>query len=140
MSEHKPHPHKPMNVNSLVQLEHMTADINTRIAVALTRRVGSMWTAYLFACLALLGFPALSAVLGTEAAIYVTWLSQTFIQLTMLPILSVGQSVLGHHQELQADEMFHLTRKICHDNETLIEQNNKLIALLETREGRNEAD
>lgn len=123
----KPHPHKPVNVNDVKRREHEESGFNTKLAVLLTRLVGTMPTAYLFALLALCGFPALSAWLGSAVAIYVIWFSQTFLQLTFLPILSVGQSTLNRHQELQADEEYAKTLKIYHDTELLIKHYNTLL-------------
>lgn len=116
MKEHRPHPHQPRNVNTLVRAERAAAGFNQKIAIALTNAVGSMSCAYLFLLLALLGFPGFSAT----PAQYVQWLSQTVIQLVMLSVIMVGQRVLGRHQELQADEQFKMTEKLCHDNETII--------------------
>ena len=57
---HEPRQHQPRNVNQLHKAEQAEAGVNTRIAVGLTKNVGTMWTAYSFAVLAvigLLGFP-----------------------------------------------------------------------------------
>ena len=64
---------------------------NTWIAVHLTRAVGTMWCAYVFALLALVALP--SAVAGGTFTL-IQWLSQTFIQLVMLSVIMVGQNVL----------------------------------------------
>jgi hypothetical protein len=109
--QHQLHPYMPCNVNMLHAAEQHAAGINQCIAVALTNGVGTMLCAYLFAALALVGFPWSG---GTPTQ-YVQWLSQTFIQLVMLSVIMVGQKVLGHKQELQADEQFDTTQKTFHD-------------------------
>ena len=129
--KYKPHRHKLANANDLHRNEHETAGINQRIAVAITRASGTMFCAYLFALLALLGLPALSAWLGPLVAVYVVWASQTLIQLCMLPILSVGQGVIGRKQEIQAEETFEATEKSFHDVELILKQNNEQIQILE---------
>lgn len=106
--EHKPHPHKPKNVNLLHQAEIAASGINNRIAVALTNGVATMWCAYGFTVLAILGFPGFHATPDQ----WVQWLSQTLIQLVMLSVIMVGQKVIGRHQELQADEQFNTTKMI----------------------------
>src|SRR5271168_5039993 len=63
---------------------------NAKVAVLITRLVGTMWCAYLFGVIALLGLaPALKP--GGEGII--AWIAQTFIQLVLLSIIMVGQNV-----------------------------------------------
>ncbi len=119
--QHNPYPYKPRNVNTLRKAEQAASGTNTRIAVGLTKSVGTMWTAYAFAVLAIVGLLAILGVFSPLVALLVVWASQTFIQLVMLPILSVGQNVLGHHAELQADEQFNTTQKSYHDLEEIMQ-------------------
>ena len=77
---------------------------NSRIALALTAAVGTMWCAYVFALLALVVVP--QAVHGGLLT-FVQWVSQTFIQLVMLSVIMVGQSILGR----AADQRSELTYK-----------------------------
>src|SRR5438552_2551730 len=97
---HEPHQHQPRNVNLLHQAEKAAAGINTRIAVGLTKGVGTMWTAYGFVVLAVIGLFAILGLLNTTVATLVAWTSQTLIQLVLLPIIMVGQNVLGRKSEL----------------------------------------
>jgi hypothetical protein len=115
------HPHIPRNVNALHQAEQAAAGFNTRFAVGLTQRVGTMWTAYTFAVLAIIGLFAILGVLTPVVALLVAWVSQTFIQLVLLPIIMVGQNVLGRKSELQADEQFNTTQKSYHDIEQIMQ-------------------
>jgi len=117
---HPHHPHIPKHPNHIHKEQINNGGFNQKIAVSITKATGTMWAAYIFMILALIGFPALAQWLGPLVAIYVIWLSQTFIQLTMLPILSVGQNVLSKHQEIQSDEMFKTTQKSFHDVEHII--------------------
>lgn len=59
--------------------------VNAKIAVFLTNIVGSMWCAYVFAVIALIGLPAALRP-GGEGII--AWIAQTFLQ--------IGPT-LGHH-------------------------------------------
>jgi hypothetical protein len=69
---------------------------NAKFAVFITRLVGTMWCAYLFGIIALLGLgPALKP--GGEGI--VAWIAQTFLQLVLLSVIMVGQNV----QSLAAD-------------------------------------
>jgi hypothetical protein len=71
--------------------------VNAKIAVLITKLVGSMYCAYLFAVLALAGLPA-ALKPGGEGL--VAWIAQTFLQLVLLSVIMVGQAV----QSLAADE------------------------------------
>jgi hypothetical protein len=132
VTEHKAHPHKPVNVNYLHALEQASASLNERIAILLTKAVGTMLCAYVFALLAVVGFPGM----GASPTAYVQWVSQTFIQLVMLSVIMVGQRLLGRHQELQSDQQFEMTRKMYADAETVIAQCNEIIVLLKQAGGK----
>jgi hypothetical protein len=101
---HKTHSHQPLNIN---EYERRMATLNDRIASVITNGVSTMWCAYVFAILAIIGFPGLHA----SPTQYVQWVSQTFIQLVMLSILAVSQGQIGDHQQLVADEQFSTTTK-----------------------------
>jgi hypothetical protein len=63
---------------------------NAKFAVLITRLVGTMWCAYLFGIIALLGLgPALKP--GGQGI--VAWIAQTFLQLVLLSVIMVGQNV-----------------------------------------------
>ena len=77
---------------------------NDRVAVLVTRGVGSMWAAYLFVLISLVSFPqALNAFLNGDTVTGVSWLSQSFLQLVLLPILLVGQNVIAAAQDARAE-------------------------------------
>jgi hypothetical protein len=64
--------------------------VNAKFAVLITRLVGTMWCAYLFGVIALIGLgPALKP--GGEGII--AWIAQTFLQLVLLSVIMVGQNV-----------------------------------------------
>ena len=115
---HTAHPHTPRNVN-VVQDQEMVA-LNARIAVFLTRYVGTMQTAYAFVVLASIGLLAILGILSPIVALLVAWFSQTFTQLVLLPVIMVGQNVLSRKQELQADEMFATTQSSFSDIEQIV--------------------
>lgn len=90
--------------------------LNERLAVWLTKHTGTMLCAYIFAGI---GVGSLVGVFTSNtflAALFGS-ISSYFLQLVLLPILSVGQNVLSRHAELQADEQFHATMRTLHDIE-----------------------
>ena len=77
---------------------------NDAVAVIVTRAVGSMWAAYLFVLIALVSLPqALSAFLSGDTVTGIAWLSQSFLQLVLLPVILVGQRVISEAQDLRAE-------------------------------------
>ena len=66
-------------------------EFNRRLAQKITSFVSTMWCAYIFAALALISLPA--AIKSGDVVIIVAWVAQTFLQLVLLSIIMVGQSV-----------------------------------------------
>jgi hypothetical protein len=76
---------------------------NAKFAVLITRLVGTMWCAYLFGLIALLGLsPALKP--GGEGI--VAWIAQTFLQLVLLSVIMVGQNVQSLASDARAANTF----------------------------------
>jgi len=120
--QHTPATQKPpRNVNLVHNAEMAAAGFNTRLAVGLTQKVGTMWTAYVFAVLAIIGLFAILGLLSPIVVLLVAWVSQTFIQLVLLPIIMVGQNVLGRKAELQSEEQYNTTLNTYHDIEQIME-------------------
>jgi len=63
---------------------------NAKLALLITRGVGTMVCAYVFAAIALISLP--DAIKAGRPAI-ISWIAQTFLQLVLLSIIMVGQSV-----------------------------------------------
>ena len=77
--------------------------VNAKIAVFLTNVVGSMWCAYVFAIIALIGLPpALKP--GGEGII--AWIAQTFLQLVLLSVIMVGQNVQSVASDVRSQHTY----------------------------------
>lgn len=118
---HEVRSHKPRNVNVLHEAERAAEGVNTKIAITLTNSVGSMWTAYLFVVIAIVGLFAILGVFSPIVAVLIAWASQTLIQLVLLPVIMVGQNVLNRKAELQAEEQFNTTMSTYHDIEQVMQ-------------------
>lgn len=64
---------------------------NNKLGLSITKRVGTMWAAYLFFALTLISLP--SALASGNVLVIVSWVAQTFLQLVLLPIIIVGQNL-----------------------------------------------
>jgi hypothetical protein len=76
-------------------------NFNKKFAILITNAVGTMWCAYAFTFLALISLP--DAIKGGIPTL-ITWIAQTFLQLVLLSIIMVGQSVMGEKAEKRAEE------------------------------------
>ena len=107
---------------------------NNRLAVVITRSVGTMWAAYLFALLAVVSLPA--ALASGQTIVIVAWIAQTFLQLVLLPIIIVGQNVISASQDARA-EADHETLTALHAMNVrqlqILEQQDRILHLLEER-------
>jgi hypothetical protein len=89
------------DVHALVHGGSAIGRFNTWLALGITRRVGTMWVAYLFAAIALISLPA--ALASGEVIVIVSWIAQTFLQLVLLPIIIVGQNVIQALNDARAE-------------------------------------
>jgi hypothetical protein len=108
---HVPHPH------TLERLEHKdkpvrTAEVanerasnrfNAWLAVKITDGVGTMWCAYVFAIIALIGLPT-ALKPGGEGLI--AWIAQTFLQLVLLSIIIVGQNIAAASSDKRSENTY----------------------------------
>lgn len=83
--------------------------INAKIAVFVTKVVGTMWCAYLFTLIALIGLPA---ALRPGGQGIIAWIAQTFLQLVLLSVIMVGQNVQSLAAEARAENTFRDTEAI----------------------------
>ena len=115
--EHQRHPHiEERKRTGPPRTRDQHVGINGRVALVLTTAVGTMWCAYIFAILALLVVP--QAVHGGLLT-FVQWVSQTFIQLVMLSVIMVGQSILGRVADKRAEMTYKDAEATFHEAEQI---------------------
>ena len=135
--EHVPRLVTSRHVRRQMHGDRPAAKFNNALAVLITKSVGTMWAAYLFALIGLVSFPqALAAFRKGDMLSAVSWLSQSFLQLVLLPIIIVGQNVISAAQDGRA-EADHETLTALHainvQQLRLLEDQQKILALLEQR-------
>src|ERR1035438_8135139 len=89
-------------------LDHLPAGnpaarFNAWLAVKITKTVGSMWCAYIFAAIALYGLPA---ALRPGGEGLVSWIAPKFLQLVLLSLIIVGQDVQTQASDARAGKTF----------------------------------
>jgi hypothetical protein len=107
---HVPHPrtvellgHQDKPVKNADILKETSTKFNAWLAVKITDAVGTMWCAYIFAALALIGLPA-ALKPGGEGII--AWIAQTFLQLVLLSIIIVGQNIAATASDRRSENTF----------------------------------
>ena len=111
---------------------------NRWLAITITNGVGTMWIAYVFVLIAAVSFPqALAAFMQGDTVTGITWLSQSFLQLVLLPIIIVGQNVISANQNARA-EVDHETLTAVHAINVLqlqiLEQQSKIMEAMQKKD------
>ena len=75
-------------------------ELNKKVALFITEKVGTMSCAYLFALIAFISLP--EALLSEDPLEIVSWIAETFLQLVLLSIIIVGQNIQSEIAEEQA--------------------------------------
>ncbi len=132
--DYKPHPHiagrKKLKVSNSEEIlsEAGPRTVNQKLGLAITKRVGTMWAAYIFFGLTLISLPAV--IMKGDLVLIVGWVAQTFLQLVLLPIIIVGQNIQAAAAERRAvmtyedaaavlDEAVKIQKHLDHQDQSL---------------------
>lgn len=123
---------------------------NAKFAVLITRGVGTMACAYLFAVLAFVSLPAILIQAGILTnsdvpkfftkpglILVVSWIAQTFLQLVLLSIILVGQRVQSAASDERAEKEFSDTEAVL--DALNLKTEGGLTTILEAVEGKRAA-
>ena len=109
---------RPVKTVDLRRTQHANPVVrfNARFGLRITLVVGTMWAAYLFTFLALLALP--SAI--TQGTYFVVvWLSSSFLQLVLLPIIIVGQNIQAATADKRAEETYKDAEAVLKESEEI---------------------
>ncbi len=83
--------------------DNWVARLNSRVGLRVTLIVGTMWCAYLFSVIAIIALPS-----AFHQGVYyvVVWLSSSFLQLVLLPIIIVGQNIQAAAADKRSEETY----------------------------------
>ena len=76
--------------------------VNAAVGLRITLLVGTMWAAYVFAAIALISLP--DNIHSTQ--LLILWISSSFLQLVLLPIIIVGQNIQARASDARAAKTF----------------------------------
>ena len=84
--------------------DSLVGRINQKIGLWVTLLVGTMWAAYIF--MAISFFSAPDALRSHDPITMVNWVSQSFLQLVLLPVIIVGQNIQAKAADARAQATF----------------------------------
>ncbi len=124
----------PIKVNDQRDLNHpkLLRRLNAILGLKITTIVGTMWAAYLFTAIALFALPS---AIRQGTYFVVVWLSSSFLQLVLLPIIIVGQNIQAKAADERADATYRdadaILKEALKIQEHLEVQDTKLLHLIE---------
>ena len=97
--------------------------LNKKIALQVTKKVGSMTCAYIFSIIALVSLPAIlhegfhlgffpGWLISAGLIGLISWIAQTYIQLVLLSVIMVGQAVSAEADDARNAKQFEDTEFI----------------------------
>ena len=136
--EYQQHPHAATRQHRATD-SHL-AGVNARLGLWVTKRVGTMWAAYVFAALALLSLPA--ALDTGDIRVIVDWVAQTFLQLVLVSVILVGQNQQSQQAEIRAEATYQDATALLHEFQQLqkhLHHQDQVIAQLRDELGKKAA-
>jgi hypothetical protein len=101
-AEHRPEMVHRRDAARTVHGEGILGRFNSRLAVFITKNVGTMWCAYVFSVIGITGVVA-ALTDNTSLVLLVGAVSGYFLQLVLLPIIIVGQNVQAEATDRRAE-------------------------------------
>ncbi|SRR5258708_1469358 len=108
--------HGPIKVADQHNTDSAVNRFNTRLALIITKVVGSMWCAYAFGLFDLISLP--DAIRGGTATI-IAWIAQTFLQLVLLSVIMVGQNVQAAAADKRSEATYKDAEALLHGQEQI---------------------
>jgi hypothetical protein len=96
---------RPIKTNDLrrTKSNNIFVRFNAKFGLRITLVVGTMWCAYIFTILALFALPS---AIKQGTYFIIVWLSSSFLQLVLLPIIIVGQNIQAAASDKRAEDTY----------------------------------
>jgi type VI protein secretion system component VasK len=109
--------------------------LNARFGLKITLVVGTMWCAYAFTIIALFALPS---AIKQGTYFVVVWLSSSFLQLVLLPIIIVGQNIQAAAADKRSEDTYKDAEAVLKESEEiqkhLLAQDEAISSILERLE------
>ena len=109
---------RPVKTADLRRIKHPNPVVrfNARFGLRITLVIGTMWAAYIFTILALLALPS---AIKQGTYFVVVWLSSSFLQLVLLPIIIVGQNIQAAAADKRSEETYKDAEAVLKESEEI---------------------
>jgi type VI protein secretion system component VasK len=110
--------HRPVKSVDLRNINHGNpfVRLNARFGLKITLVVGTMWCAYIFTILALFALPS---AIKQGTYFIVVWLSSSFLQLVLLPIIIVGQNIQAAAADKRSEDTYKDAEAVLKESEEI---------------------
>jgi len=99
-----------------VNSDKLMVRINAKFGLKITLVVGTMWCAYVFTIIALFALPS---AIKQGTYFVVVWLSSSFLQLVLLPIIIVGQNIQAAAADKRSEETYKDAEAVLKESEEI---------------------
>lgn len=108
----------PVKTRDLRRLDHPNVFVrfNARFGLRVTLVVGTMWAAYVFTVLALFALPD---AIKQGTYFIIVWLSSSFLQLVLLPIIIVGQNIQARAADKRSEDTYKDAEAVLKESEEI---------------------
>ncbi len=108
----------PTKTRDLRRLNHPNPFIrfNARFGLRITLVVGTMWMAYIFTIIALFALPD---AIKQGTYFIIVWLSSSFLQLVLLPIIIVGQNIQARAADKRSEDTYKDAEAVLKESEEI---------------------
>ncbi len=125
----------PVTTVELRQTNHPNpfVRLNNRFGLRVTLVVGTMWCAYLFTVIALFALPS---AIHQGTYYIIVWLSSSFLQLVLLPVIIVGQNIQATAADKRAEDTYKDAEAVLHEADQIqrhLEAQDQLITRIVTQ-------
>lgn len=121
---------KPINAN---EKHRENLKLLDKVAIFITKIVGTMWCAIAFTLIALIGLP--DAISGGKYE-FINWFTQTLLQLVLFSVVIVGQNLQSRHSQRRAEIEYDTSIKSEAEIESILahlENQNEILKKIEDK-------
>ena len=128
------HAHGPVKTKDVLRTHSANPLVrfNARFGLRITLVVGTMWAAYIFTVLALFALPS---AIRQGTYFVVVWMSSSFLQLVLLPIIIVGQNIQAAAADKRSEDTYKDAEAVLKESEEiqnhLLAQDKAISAILD---------
>ena len=99
-----------------VHHQNLVVRFNAKFGLKITLVVGTMWAAYIFTVLALFALPS---AIKQGTYFVVVWMSSSFLQLVLLPIIIVGQNIQAAAADARSENTYKDAEAVLKESEEI---------------------